>query len=538
MIVFVLHAVYLGVIAEDSYISFRFAKNLAFGNGLVWNIGEAPVEGYTNFLWVLISAAVLRAGLDVGPFVQGVGVIASLVTLVYSYLFCHRLLGLGPRLSLLPSAYLALAGPFATWATSGMETNLFTMLVVASTYHMVSYWCRKNVEALILGFLLATLATLTRPEGFGVFCVLLGMHSLRAILKGDTQEFKKGILMASVFYLLPFAVFFLWRFGYYGYLFPNTYYAKTGGTIFQWYRGAKYLFWFGFHFVWPVIPLLTAITWEKAKHEKMTCCMTLRTMAKRWIKKDYGVVVSLSICLFYCGYIVFVGGDYMAMYRFLVPILPLAYILLARGTSVLYTEIGASSRMSALTKSLVILGMLGTFVHSTPLESRLFAKPNITHGQHRGVLFERWHSQRLSAIGRFFNDYKGDERESLATNGIGAVSYYSNLRIFDFYGTVDPYIAHQKRENLGKGFAGHEKVNFTYILAKRPTYIMFTRQLTMKPCTFPENYPPEATVLIRQYYELVSIWLEDKDNGESGYFCFGQRKPDDEIQQSAEPGRD
>jgi len=64
--IFVAHAFYLGVIAEDAFISFRFAKNLAIGNGLVWNAGEPPVEGYTNFLWVVISAAVLRAGLDVG----------------------------------------------------------------------------------------------------------------------------------------------------------------------------------------------------------------------------------------------------------------------------------------------------------------------------------------------------------------------------------------------------------------------------------------------------------------------------------------
>ena len=88
-----------------------------------------------------------------------------------------------------------------------METNLFAMLVVSSTYHMVSYWCRRKVAALWLGLLLATLATLTRPEGFGVFCVLLGMHCLRAVLQGGVRECTKGILAAAVFYLLPFAVY-------------------------------------------------------------------------------------------------------------------------------------------------------------------------------------------------------------------------------------------------------------------------------------------------------------------------------------------
>jgi arabinofuranosyltransferase len=33
---------------DDSFISFRYAQNLAWGHGLVFNPGE-QVEGYTNF---------------------------------------------------------------------------------------------------------------------------------------------------------------------------------------------------------------------------------------------------------------------------------------------------------------------------------------------------------------------------------------------------------------------------------------------------------------------------------------------------------
>ena len=41
------------VLFDDAMISMRYAKNLIAGNGLVWNPGEQPVEGYTNPLWVL-----------------------------------------------------------------------------------------------------------------------------------------------------------------------------------------------------------------------------------------------------------------------------------------------------------------------------------------------------------------------------------------------------------------------------------------------------------------------------------------------------
>ena len=37
-------------------ISMRYAKHLAQGHGLAWNIGEAPVEGFTNLGWTLYMA--------------------------------------------------------------------------------------------------------------------------------------------------------------------------------------------------------------------------------------------------------------------------------------------------------------------------------------------------------------------------------------------------------------------------------------------------------------------------------------------------
>ena len=58
--VFLFHVIYLNCAAEDAFITFRFAKNLANGHGLLWNIGESPVEGYTNFLWLLLSAFIIN----------------------------------------------------------------------------------------------------------------------------------------------------------------------------------------------------------------------------------------------------------------------------------------------------------------------------------------------------------------------------------------------------------------------------------------------------------------------------------------------
>jgi hypothetical protein len=54
---YVLHFIlFRGWIVDDAGISFAYARNLADGNGLVAQPGSAPVEGYSNFAWVVLLA--------------------------------------------------------------------------------------------------------------------------------------------------------------------------------------------------------------------------------------------------------------------------------------------------------------------------------------------------------------------------------------------------------------------------------------------------------------------------------------------------
>ncbi len=62
---FVLLVLRFDWLCDDAFISFRFARNLAAGLGLLYNPGLAPVEGYSNLLWVLWLALFEVAGIDV-----------------------------------------------------------------------------------------------------------------------------------------------------------------------------------------------------------------------------------------------------------------------------------------------------------------------------------------------------------------------------------------------------------------------------------------------------------------------------------------
>ncbi len=60
MWLFVAQALPLHAPIDDAFISFRYARNLTEGTGLVYNPGEY-VEGITNLLWTLWSRPALRS---------------------------------------------------------------------------------------------------------------------------------------------------------------------------------------------------------------------------------------------------------------------------------------------------------------------------------------------------------------------------------------------------------------------------------------------------------------------------------------------
>src|SRR5690606_2128141 len=130
-------------------ITFRFARHFASGYGLVWNPGEVPVEGYTNFLWLIISAVAIRADLNVVLVTQILGVLISLFAILVVYRFTQRILKIPSPYVLLPGLFLSASGPFATWAASSMETNLFALLVLLGCYEYASAIRSRSFRSLV-----------------------------------------------------------------------------------------------------------------------------------------------------------------------------------------------------------------------------------------------------------------------------------------------------------------------------------------------------------------------------------------------------
>ena len=226
---------------DDAFISFRYARNLLEGHGLVFNPGEY-VEGYSNFLWVLELAALWGIfGWRPEQTAPWLSIACTVGTLAAMLWWTARLPGLPQRrlVSWMALGLVCSSATFAEWTSAGgLETRQFTLFIVLAVVGLTLY--PEHRRALLGVSLSLAAAALTRPEGplFAACCFGWYVGQRRV----DTGTWRRD--WQSVAWLVgPFVVLvgahYLFRYVYYGEWLPNTYYAKY---VRPWYgMGIRYL---------------------------------------------------------------------------------------------------------------------------------------------------------------------------------------------------------------------------------------------------------------------------------------------------------
>lgn len=98
--------------AEDAAILMRYSKNLAEGNGTVWNIGETPVDGATDFLFMVAVAFLYKVGIPLEISVLSIIYISHILTIIIVYVSIRTLYKGAQWMSSLSSIYLAIGPAF------------------------------------------------------------------------------------------------------------------------------------------------------------------------------------------------------------------------------------------------------------------------------------------------------------------------------------------------------------------------------------------------------------------------------------------
>jgi arabinofuranosyltransferase len=460
---------------DDAFISFRYARHLAEGQGLTFNPGER-VEGYTNFLWTLLAACAHRLGADIPATARALGVALSFGALPFLFVGARRRtvgVAAGAGLACLPPLLLAVSESWAAWAVSGLE-NVLGACLVAAAFAAVFHGLESGRPSwFALGGHGFALATMTHPS-YAVFAFACGvLLMVRALRHRDTRS---QVIAFSGLFLAAYAPLEIWRLLYYGSPVPNTFYAKVGGTTDEVSRGFAY-----------------ARDMARAYPVSFAAMALLPLLLAARRVRAWGPWMVWAGVAGYLGYIILIGGEAFPVFRLSVVWMPLAALMTLWCIQLLAAWLGPRPvrTVAAGLAALAVVAAGATAIrnrtirlHDAAIENRLF---DIVRG---AALCLR---AQLPA-----DTY-------LAHSGAGMLAYYTDFEFLDTLGLTDAHIARSRVEGQGKGVAGHEKGDGWYVVSRQPSVVLFSGypisslrphfktdfELAASP-DFLENYRPQS----------------------------------------------
>ncbi len=450
-VVFWLHADAWTFVCDDAYISFRYARHLAEHGVLEFNLGER-VEGYTNFLWVLLLAGGQLLTIAPETLSPVLTVLSSATGLGLAVALCRTLRGSFRAFDLrdlLPAALLVLCPSYMVWAHSGLETSLAATLILAA----ILAWMQTR---LVLAALLAGAALLTRPDtavpiaSFGVTWAIeqFIVHTQSSALRSHVHDLPwRRVFIALAVFSAIVGGHFVWRYIYYGHWLPNTWAIKSHGHLLRDTHG------------WPYLT-----TW--VRETGLVYALALVPMLRLRHLKLVAPIAATA------AYVWSVGGDFMAYSRLLLPATTLGACLVAW----LLADLGAAlaTRVHGFRQPHQSLRLEATSEegHGLPAVHRrgqkivyaFYLASGLTVALMLGALARRatatWAHDRATPSGWLDGRYEGvtamarfaavrvevgswmakhlPPATRVSVGAAGALPYASDLPTIDAYGLVDP----------------------------------------------------------------------------------------------------
>jgi len=313
-----------------------------------------------------------------------------------------------------------------------------------------------------------------------LFFALTVAHQAMAMLARKQWLPTRGQLRVAALFVAIVAPHFLWRRWYYGWWLPNTFYIKSSGLGGAWAQGGYYLSRLTLQFHLWIVPVVMAAGLA-VKRDRRTL----------WL---YGY--TLWVVAVFFVYVASVGGDFMGLFRFAMPVIPLIALCAARGLESLCERLPAPAAAGVVALALALHAW-----HAVAVD-----RASLSIGADRGIDtpgFLRWYTADRAAIGKWFGQYAQPD-DYAAVGGAGAQVYYSGMKSLDCFGLSDEYIAHKVAPVSTR--PGHQKyAPLDYQLAKKPTIITSAYyRIQGQPFTPP---PSEEQMWRARGYHYVSVQI-------------------------------
>lgn len=455
-------------IIDDAGISFAYARNLANSDGLTAWPGTKPIEGYSNFLWVLLFAVLhLLSLFDPIMTPKILGVIFTASSLVIVLKIC-KALQVHTWYVLLINLLLVANAPLLIWSNSGLENamylTLFLWLILLSIKTSVS----PNTRNLIGVTTLSLLLILTRPEG------LIYVAVFPLVMLTSQSSFKLKFKTISI-YVLPLilltGIYLWWKWSYYGSIIPNPYFAKKESYFHQLinhqqplkalFEKFNYLS-FGIGGRWAIVLL-----------GLLNLLLPVQFLFSQRERK-YDVLIFAFLLSELAFFIL--PNDWMGELRFATLFIVTSYLVIAIVLKTLLDKYTVPKWL--------IVGLLV-----------LFGSYHYFHFVNRTIDFKANKVASFLTVKEFYTDRFNHYAyilklpdASILLPDVGAMYYYSNIRVYDAAGLCDPVIARNIHTN-------REQLQYYLFNELKPTFISlhgrwaYLYQLDSNP-QFREDYMP------------------------------------------------
>lgn len=415
---------------DDARIFFVYAENILDGHGIVYNGGGERVEGFTSPLWLLIITAAFAVfnEPEFWLLVFCLVVLSGAISALWYFEISKKLLSWQ---SIFFVIWIIAAPGYIVWMTLPlMDVAIWSAILIISTLITI------RTESSILLAISAVLLVITRPEGvlwFLVFATLFGLKF--AIDQGVKRAFRSLLLPLAV-YIAAVIVLFGVRYAYFGYLLPNTYYAKVSPDhIYNLTQGSLYLL----SFVSSYLPAMVIVLWASIAGITFNLPKLMRIIrrpqAHDVIRMNVTYLMVSIIAIMGLVIPVISGGDYFHLYRFYQPVWPLLFLPVLQLFSTVQIPVASSVKYGLFAGLMTILIL-------TPGSRWDTLSDNFFVTEFRVA---RWGSR----VGKQLNDLFGENLPSVAIPAAGAFALEYDGTTVDIFGLNNVAMAHSSGNRYG-----------------------------------------------------------------------------------------
>ena len=504
---------------DDSYITLRYAANLAAGHGAVYNVGER-VEGYTSFLHMLIDAVICRVFGMADPMfvVKVVSLLFGFCTLAAVYKL-GLAVGLNRAGAIAAQTLMSISIAFAVSSVNGLETTLYTFLLTLALTSLVREVSTEGQGGWMSGLVLFV-ATLARPDGMVLFGFIL---ACRLLARGTVPSMRRDVVRWAMAYVVPLALFFAARYAYYGSVLPNTYYAKASPLAYSVkqgliYLGGKFPYTHPFDVkkglmsavhaagVGPTVAFgaFVGLFWGTAFAGVLT--PRLRPQAR---------LILASVIVGQIAFILRSGGDWMSSWRFVAAILPV--VVVAQVSNAPFMVDNGVERRSIFPLRAPSIALAAFLLSTVACEAYVrhpsWGSAGFTTSGHKLLETAKW-GKLWFAMGRYMND-RMPHGCTVATTEVGYPGY-SNLdkTVIDMQGLTDKTIARMPLPHSIVGltpdrwYVPGDPVG-EYLKKRRPDYIVTFFAGPSMPVHPLGEYDRVDTISAPAFYDegTVELWV-------------------------------